>query len=419
VTEQQLKKRPASGANGMGETLVAINDLYKYFPLKGGLMGLRTVAHVRAVDGVSFDVRKGETLGLVGESGCGKTTLGKVILQLLDATEGTVELKGRDITKMSKDERKDVTKQMQVVFQDPYASLNPRMTVGEIVGEGPMVHGMTDKQEREDHVRNLLARVGLNQSHVHRYPHEFSGGQRQRIGIARALALHPDFIVLDEPVSALDVSIQSQVLNLLADLQEEFGLTYLFIAHNLAVVQHISDRVGVMYLGKLVELAEVDDLYAQPRHPYSVALLSAVPEPDPRRRKKRLVLKGDVPSPVSPPPGCRFHTRCWLREQLDEPARCETEVPELRDVGGGHMSACHFAEEVTPEAVAAAADAQQRHDDRVAADKAAAQTAADTSGSSQDVEESSDEGKSSRPSVADVANRGANMLLRGGRRKKN
>jgi oligopeptide/dipeptide ABC transporter ATP-binding protein len=226
-----------------------------------------------------------------------------------------------------------------------------------------MVHGMKDKAERDELVRSLLAKVGLNQSHIHRYPHEFSGGQRQRIGIARALALNPDFIVLDEPVSALDVSIQSQVLNLLADLQEELGLTYLFIAHNLAVVQHISDRVGVMYLGKLVELADVASLYAEPRHPYSVALLSAVPEPDPRRRKRRLVLKGDVPSPVAPPSGCRFHTRCWLREQLGNPERCETQEPDLRDVGGGHLSACHYAEDVTAGAVAAAAE--QSHEDLV------------------------------------------------------
>ena len=221
------------------------------------------------------------------------------------------------------------------MFQDPYASLNPRMTVGEIVGEGPLVHGLKDKRKREELVRELLGKVGLNQSHIHRYPHEFSGGQRQRIGIARALALNPEFIVCDEPVSALDVSIQSQVLNLLDDLQQELGLTYLFIAHNLAVVEHISDRVGVMYLGKMVELADVDELYANPRHPYTVALLSADPEPDPRIRKKRLVLKGDIPSPAAPPSGCRFHTRCWLRERLGNPENCVTTEPEFRDIGDG------------------------------------------------------------------------------------
>ena len=416
MTEQQVQERPVAKAVSKYDKLLEVDDLYKYFPVKGGLMGLRTVAHVRAVDGVSFDVRRGETLGLVGESGCGKTTLGKVILQLLEGTDGRVELNGKDIAEMSSAERKEVPKQMQVVFQDPYASLNPRMTVGEIVGEGPMVHGMKDKQQREKLVRDLLAKVGLNQSHVHRYPHEFSGGQRQRIGIARALALHPEFVVLDEPVSALDVSIQSQVLNLLADLQEEFGLTYLFIAHNLAVVQHISDRVGVMYLGKLVELAEVESLYAQPRHPYTVALLSAVPEADPRRRKKRLVLKGDVPSPVAPPPGCRFHSRCWLREQLDYPEKCETVEPEMHDVGSGHMSACHYAEEVTPETVAAAAEAQARHEDSLAAAKAAAgpdDTTPPDGGGDDD-----DGAGGAIGRLRGAGARGAGVLLRGGRGKK-
>jgi oligopeptide/dipeptide ABC transporter ATP-binding protein len=255
---------------------------------------------------------------------------------------------------------KAVRRDLQVVFQDPYASLNPRMTVSEIVGEGPFVHGLKDRKKREELVRELLSKVGLNQSHIHRYPHEFSGGQRQRIGIARALALNPEFIVCDEPVSALDVSIQSQVLNLLNDLQQELGLTYLFIAHNLAVVEHISDRVGVMYLGKLVELSSVDDLYADPRHPYTVALLSAVPEPDPRHRKRRLVLKGDVPSPANPPSGCRFHTRCWLREQLGNPDNCVSEEPLLRDVGGGHMAACHYAEEISPKRIDDAARSQSR-----------------------------------------------------------
>ncbi|HEX7472142.1 MAG TPA: oligopeptide/dipeptide ABC transporter ATP-binding protein, partial [Candidatus Limnocylindrales bacterium] len=342
--------------------LLKVTNLVKHFEIRGGLLGIFKIGAVQAVDGISFEVKRGETLGLVGESGCGKTTLGKVILRLIPATSGRVEINGKPLFDVPTEdqakhgakpywagarEMKEVRRDLQVVFQDPYASLNPRMTVGEIVGEGPLVHGMTNRKQRDDLVRELLAKVGLNQSHIRRYPHEFSGGQRQRIGIARALALNPQFIVCDEPVSALDVSIQSQVLNLLDDLQKELGLTYLFIAHNLAVVEHISDRVGVMYLGRLVELADVDEVYAHPRHPYSIALLSAVPNPDPRVRKKRLVLQGDVPSPANPPSGCRFHTRCWLRTRLNNPEDCETVEPLLREVAGGHQVACHYSEQIT------------------------------------------------------------------------
>ena len=350
-----LGHRPVDGeAEGSADELISVENLVKHFEIRGGLLGIRKIGAVRAVDGVSFTVRRGETLGLVGESGCGKTTLGKVILRLIPATSGEVRVKGQPIFNLGRREMTAIRRDMQIVFQDPYGSLNPRMTVGEIVGEGPYVHGLRSKQDREDLVRELLARVGLNQSHIHRYPHEFSGGQRQRIGIARALALNPEFIVCDEPVSALDVSIQSQVLNLLDDLQQELGLTYLFIAHNLAVVEHISDRVGVMYLGRLAELAPVDSIYQQPAHPYTVALLSAVPETDPRKRKTRIVLKGDVPSPANPPAGCRFHTRCWLRERLGNPERCAAEEPDLREIRPGQMAACHYAEEVTPATIEAA-----------------------------------------------------------------
>ena len=337
-----------------GEPLIRLENVTKYFDIRGGFFGSSKIGSVKAVDGISFEVRRGETLGLVGESGCGKTTLGKVVLRLIPATSGQVYVKGKPIFGLSPKAMVPFRRDMQIVFQDPYGSLNPRMTVGEIVGEGPFVHGLTDRKAREELVRELLGKVGLNQSHIHRYPHEFSGGQRQRIGIARALALNPEFIVCDEPVSALDVSIQSQVLNLLDDLQQELGLTYLFIAHNLAVVEHISDRVGVMYLGKLVELAGVDDLYASPAHPYTVALLSAVPEPDVHRRKKRLVLRGDVPSPANPPSGCRFHTRCWLRERLGNPENCSTVEPLLREVRPGQSVACHWSEEITPATIAAA-----------------------------------------------------------------
>jgi oligopeptide/dipeptide ABC transporter ATP-binding protein len=276
---------------------------------------------------------------------------GKVLFDLPTRAERKA---GRKASSLSGHAMKEVRRDLQVVFQDPYASLNPRMSVGEIVGEGPLVHGMSNKEQREELVRELLAKVGLNQSHIHRYPHEFSGGQRQRIGIARALALNPEFVVLDEPVSALDVSIQSQVLNLLDDLQQELGLTYLFIAHNLAVVEHISDRVGVMYLGAMAELAGVGEIYEHPGHPYTVALLSAIPDPDPRHRKKRIILKGDIPSPANPPSGCRFHTRCWLRERLGNPERCSAETPELREVAPGHQVACHFTDQVSTESIALA-----------------------------------------------------------------
>jgi oligopeptide transport system ATP-binding protein len=335
----------------MAEPLLSVRNLVKYFPIKGGLFS-REVARVHAVDGVSFEINAGETLGLVGESGCGKSTTGRCILRLIEPTSGEVWFEGKNVTTMDKRTLRALRRDLQIIFQDPYASLNPRMTVGSIVGEALIIHKLAKtRREREEKVAHLLETVGLHADHMRRYPHEFSGGQRQRIGIARALALNPEFIVCDEPVSALDVSIQSQVLNLLDDLQQELGLTYLFIAHNLAVVEHISDRVGVMYLGKLVELAAVDDLYATPAHPYTVALLSAVPETDPRKRKKRIVLKGDVPSPVAPPSGCRFHTRCWLRERLGNPDRCAVEEPLLREIRPGQQTACHYSEEITPQTI--------------------------------------------------------------------
>ena len=340
---------------GVSGELIRVENLVRHFEIRGGLLGVTKIGAVKAVDGVSFAVQRGETLGLVGESGCGKTTLGKVIMRLIPPTSGEVYVKGEPIMALPAKRMQAVRRDMQIVFQDPYASLNPRMTVGEIIGEGPLVHGMHDTKQREELVRELLGKVGLNQSHIHRYPHEFSGGQRQRIGIARALALNPEFIVCDEPVSALDVSIQSQVLNLLDDLQQDLGLTYLFIAHNLAVVEHVSDRVGVMYLGKIVELSGVDTLYETPGHPYTVALLSAVPSPDPRVRKKRILLKGDVPSPANPPSGCRFHTRCWLRERLGNPENCATVEPLLRTVRPGQEAACHYSEEINPDSIASAA----------------------------------------------------------------
>ena len=340
------------------ERLVEVQHLVKYYPINGGWLR-RHIGDIRAVDDVSFDVRRGEVLGLVGESGCGKSTLGKTLLRLQPETSGSASLSGESIFDKKGDDLKKLRRRMQIIFQDPVGSLNPRMPISDIIGEGLLAQAddqnrWGDRKVRDKRVEDYLEAVGLRRDYTRRFPHEFSGGQRQRIGIARALALDPEFIVCDEPVSALDVSIQSQILNLLQDLQREFGLTYLFIAHNLSVVQYISDRVGVMYLGKLVELSEVEELYRHPRHPYTVALLSAVPDADPRVRKKRLVLTGDVPSPAAPPPGCRFHTRCWLREQLGNPENCTTVDPEFRDIGGGHLVACHWVDQMPAQVVASA-----------------------------------------------------------------
>ncbi|MFZ5858360.1 MAG: ABC transporter ATP-binding protein [Chloroflexota bacterium] len=314
--------------------LLVVKDLVKYFPVRGGLLQ-RTVAQVQAVDKVSFTVKNGETLGLVGESGCGKTTVGRSILRLIEPTSGQVNFNGEDVLAMRAGSLKALRRDMQIIFQDPYASLNPRMPIGESVMEGLNIHKIGQSKDRWEVVIQMLKKVGLEEYHARRYPHEFSGGQRQRIGIARALALQPKFIVCDEPVSALDVSIQSQVLNILKELQREFGLTYLFIAHNLSVVEHISDRVGVMYLGKMVELANRDDLYREPLHPYTKALMSAIPIPHPNVKRERTILKGDVPSPLNPPKGCRFHTRCPIAVE-----KCSVDEPEFREARPGHWTAC-------------------------------------------------------------------------------
>ena len=316
------------------EDLVEVQHLVKYFPVRAGLMQ-RVVNWVKAVDDVSFTVKKGETLGMVGESGCGKTTIGRSMLRLIEPTSGSVHYDDKDVLKLRGNELKDVRRHMQIIFQDPYASLDPRVPIGESVMEGLHIHNIGTRQERYDLMIDTLRKVGLEDYHARRYPHEFSGGQRQRIGIARALALRPNFIICDEPVSALDVSIQSQVLNILKDLQKEFGLTYLFIAHNLSVVEHISDRVAVMYLGKMVELASREDLFKQPLHPYTKALMTAIPIPDPRLKREREVLKGDVPSPLNPPKGCRFHPRCPIAEKI-----CSEQEPEFREAAPMHWVAC-------------------------------------------------------------------------------
>jgi oligopeptide/dipeptide ABC transporter ATP-binding protein len=325
--------RPAAAGE---PPVLEVRDLKKHFPIKKGLLR-RTVGHVYAVDGVSFAIGAGETVSLVGESGCGKTTVGRTVLRLIEPTAGTVLLSGTDITHLSKAELRPHRQQMQIIFQDPFSSLNPRMSAGDIVGEPLLIHGQGSAREREEKVAALFERVGLRRAQMGNYPHQFSGGQRQRIGIARALALNPRLIIGDEPVSALDVSIQAQVINLLMDLQAELGLSYLFISHNLAVVEHISHRIAVMYLGRIVEYADKKTLFTAPKHPYTEALLSAVPVPDPKIKRQRRILEGDVPSPVRPPSGCHFHTRCPYAV-----ARCKSEAPALRAVAPGQLAACHL-----------------------------------------------------------------------------
>ena len=328
----------------MTETLLSVRNVTKHFPVEKGIVFRKTVAEVHAVDDVSFDITPGETLGIVGESGCGKTTLARLALRLIDVDAGTITFRGDDITHWKGDRLRSLRQEMQVIFQDPFASLNPRMTVSELVGEALRVHGRFDNGGQRE-VRDLIARVGLSPDHEDRYPHEFSGGQRQRIGIARAIALRPKLIVCDEPVSALDVSMRAQILNLLDDLQEDFGLTYLFISHDLSVIRQVCDRVAVMYLGQMVETAERDALFERALHPYTQALISAIPVPDPviERRRKRIVVQGDVPSPQDQPSACRFHTRCWKAEEI-----CEQQTPALEVRCGEHPAACHFAQPRDP-----------------------------------------------------------------------
>jgi len=362
---------PAATPSAEGP-LLRTEALQVHFPITQGIILERRVGAVRAVDGVSLEVRRGETLGLVGESGCGKSTFARAVIRLVDATAGRIFFDGVDVTALQGDELRRMRRRMQMIFQDPYASLNPRMTIGSMLTEPLRVHGIARGADAAKRAQQLVETVGLPRNAINRYPHEFSGGQRQRAGIARALAVQPEFIAADEAVSALDVSIQAQIINLLAELQREFSLTYLFIAHDLSVVRHISDRIAVMYLGEVVELSLSKELYDRPLHPYTVALVSAVPIPDPKveTKRKRMILRGDVPSPANPPSGCRFHTRCWLRQELGGPERCSVETPELRELRPGHHVACHFAEEIMggqrrSDLVTAAAD---HSDARIAAD---------------------------------------------------
>jgi peptide/nickel transport system ATP-binding protein len=328
----------------MNGNLVELTDLKMYFPIKSGVVLDRHVGDIKAVDGVSLEIKRGETLGLVGESGCGKSTVGRTILRLYEPTEGTILFAGQDITRLGESELRPLRRRMQMIFQDPYSSLNPRHSVGRIIGEPMTTHGIASRREANARVRELLQIVGLPADAGSRYPHEFSGGQRQRVGLARALSVNPDLIVADEPVSALDVSIQAQIINLLENLQSEFELTYLFIAHDLAVVRHISDRIAVMYLGTIVEISPAEELYDNPLHPYTISLLTAVPIPDPviERQRERILLAGDLPSPANPPPACRFHTRC----PYVQPTRCKTDVPALRKLADGHIASCHWAEDI-------------------------------------------------------------------------